>query len=219
MSRTVIKPNEHVLIAGRTGSGKTYLARKYLAGYKNVAVLDTKGTLRWPEVPEEDLAVVTRISELSGIEKPKIIYRPDWEEMEETFYNAFFEWVYRRQNTIVWVDEVMAVAPGPLRIPEYYKAILTRGRELNVAAWSLTQRPSGIPLVCMSEATHFFVFDLNMEEDRDRLARITGCPQLLQKPGRYTFWYHLATSDKAVKAKLVERSGGVKLPVQREVYA
>ena len=38
-----IKSSEHVFIAGRTGSGKTFLAETYLASFPNVIVLDTKG--------------------------------------------------------------------------------------------------------------------------------------------------------------------------------
>lgn len=205
----VIKPSEHVFIAGRTGSGKTFLARKYLNRYKNVVALDTKGTLVWPEVPEEELTLVTRLADLGGVKTPKIIYRPDWQEIELEFYNEFFRWCYMRGNTIVWIDEAMSVCPNPMRIPDYYKAILTRGRELQVAAWSLTQRPSGIPQVIMSEATHFFVFDLNMPQDRAKLAEVTGAEELLEKPstkyGDYSFWYYNVNRDRAVPARLVER--------------
>ena len=38
----IIPANEHVFIAGRTGSGKTFMARKYLANYTNVVAIDTK---------------------------------------------------------------------------------------------------------------------------------------------------------------------------------
>jgi hypothetical protein len=205
----VIKPSEHVFIAGRTGSGKTYLARKYLARYPYVVALDTKGTLVWPEVPEEELTLVTRLADLGGAKTPRIIYRPVWEEMELEFYNEFFRWCYIRGNTIVWVDEAMSVCPNPMKIPDYYKAILTRGRELKVAVWSLTQRPSGIPQVIMSESTHFFIFDLNMPQDREKLAEVTGAAELLEKPstryGKYSFWYYHVERDRAVPARLVER--------------
>lgn len=207
----VIKPSEHVFIAGRTGSGKTYLARKYLSRYKNVVALDTKGTLIWPEVSEEELTLVTKLTDLGSVKTPKIIYRPDWQEMEFEFYNEFFRWCYMRGNTIVWVDEAMSVCPNSHKIPDYYKAILTRGRELKVAVWSLSQRPSGIPQVIMSESSHFFVFDLNMPQDREKLVEVTGAEELLEKPstkyGKYTFWYYNVERERAVPARLVERKG------------
>lgn len=201
-SKVTIKSNEHVFVAGRTGSGKTYLTRKYLAGYKHVVVLDTKGKIEWPEIPEEEKTLVTKLSELEKAQTPKIIYRPNWSELDFAYYDAFFQWVYARQNTIVWVDEVMSICPNPLKIPSYYKACLTRGRELGIGVWSLTQRPAGIPLVVMSEATHFFVFELNMKEDRKRLTEITGMVQFMQKPKKYHFWYYNSEMDNPVLAVL-----------------
>lgn len=218
-----IPPNQHVLIPGRTGSGKTYLAKKYLAGYRNVVALDTKGTLVWQEIPGtkwdlgkqpypkfdlvdggKELTLVERLADLPKVKTPKIIYRPRLEEMNEDFYNEFFKWCYLRRNTIVWVDEVMSICPGPSKIPFYYQGILTRGRELGVSVWSLTQRPKTIPLVIISESSHFFVFDLNMAEDRERLMEVTGCPQLGQKPGQYNFWYYKVDAEKAILATLQE---------------
>lgn len=202
-----IKPGEHVFIGGRTGSGKTYLARKYLAGFNHVVCLDTKGTLEWPEIPEKELAITDNLFELQNIRKEKIIYKPRFEEMNFEFYNEFFRWCYLRGNTTVWIDEVMAVCPTPYKMPEYYQAILTRGRELNVSAWSLSQRPSGIPVLTMSESTHFFVFDLNMPQDREKMYSITGAANMLKKPGTYQFWYYNIYSEDAYRAKLVERRG------------
>lgn len=223
MSRkTTIPVNEHVFIAGRTGSGKTFLAKKYLANYKNVVVLDTKGLVSWPEIPgtewtgeekeklinngkSKELTMVFNLKNIEDVDTPKIIYRPPWEELNEEYFNAFFQWVYRRKNTIVWVDEVMSICPSPFKIPEYYKAILTRGRQRKTAVWSLTQRPSGIPQLIMSESTHFFIFDLNMPQDRDKLVEVTGAVELYEKPGKYLFWYYHVEQEKAHKAKIVER--------------
>lgn len=216
-----IKTTEHVFVAGRTGSGKTFLAQKYLVGYDHVAVLDTKGMLTWPEVPGtkwgkgdqshvlidggKELTIVDRITDLNFLETPKVIYRPRWEELTPEYYNEFFKWCYKRRNTVVWIDEVMSVATAT-SYPEFLKAILTRGRQLHVACWALTQRPSGIPIIVMSEATHLFVFDLNMPVDREKMAFVTGDPTLLNKPGFRNFWYfNAATSEKATLARLIER--------------
>jgi hypothetical protein len=132
----------------------------------------------------------------------KIIYRPSWEEMNMETFNAFFKWCFMRGQTIVWVDEVMSITPNPSVIPDYYKAILTRGRELGVSVWSLTQRPSGISQLPISEASHIFGFDLNMPQDREKIAKVTGAPEFLEKPGKYLFWHYFVENEHATLATL-----------------
>jgi len=205
MKPIAIKQSEHVFIAGRTGSGKTYLARNYLARYPHVYCLDTKGTLDWPEVAEEEVAVCTHLSEVIGAKAPKVIYQPVFEELNEEVFNEFFRFCYFKGDNIVYVDEVMSICPNAFKMPDYFRAILTRGRELNVACWTLTQRPASIPLITMSEATHFFVFALNLLKDRQRLVEVTTCEELSSQPGKYQFWYYNIYQDKAILAKLVKR--------------
>lgn len=208
MQKVIIQPDEHVFIAGQTGTGKTVLCRKYLAMYDNVVCLDTKGTMEWPEVPRKELAIITNFEELSKTNKQKIIYKPDFSEMNLEGYNDFFQWCFLRGNTIVWIDELMGVCDSPFKMPLYYKAILTRGREFNVAAWSATQRPTGIPVLAMSESSHIFSFLLRMPQDRAKIAEATGCLEFINPPGKkdeYLFWYYNAQMDRAIKARLVER--------------
>lgn len=188
--KRVIKSNEHVFLAGRTGSGKTYLARKYLARYPEVVVLDTKGKFTWPEVPAAEKTLITSLEKLSKQTKAKIVYRPNWKELDAEWYDAFFEWIYNRQNTICYIDEAMQVCPNVLTIPKYYKALLTRGRELGIGVWTASQRPKDLPQVVMSEATHFFAFDLNLPQDRRKIMEITGCGEFWTKPPKFASWYY-----------------------------
>lgn len=206
-----IKPNESVFIPGRTGSGKTFLAKTYLANYPAVIALDTKEDLNFDTVPPQERQVITRLEDLpyaASQTRCKVIYRPELAEMKWEYFEEFFKYCYLRKNCIVWIDEVMSICPNPYKIPEYYKGILTRGRSRNTACWSLSQRPAGIPVVIMSESKHFFVFDMNMSQDRDRVAEVTGCPELRIKPDQYAreslklkgehyFWYYYVTWDAA----------------------
>jgi len=199
-----IPSDNHVFIAGRNGSGKTFLAKNYLAGYENVFCLDIKGTLDWPQVDQDELTIVTKLRDVTRCKTPKCIYKPAPEEMNPEFYDEFFKFIYERGSTIVWVDEVMGVTPNAQRIPFWYRAILTRGRELGVAAWSLSQRPSGINLLPISEARHVLAFDLNLPQDRKRLSEVSGSPEFLEKPGKYKFWYYNVENDHPILAQLKE---------------
>ncbi len=225
-----IKTSEHVFIAGMTGSGKTFLARHYLAGFTNVFAIDTKELLTWPEVPgtiwtgkegeilvdgHKEIIIIEHAKELEKAAKsyPKVIYRPVFTELNNDYFEAFFKFCYLNKNCLVWIDEAMSICPTPYKIPEWYKGVLTRGRQRNVAAWSLTQRPSGLPQLVLSEASHYFIFNLNLEADRIKLANSTGCVEMLNKPGLTpikgikktipNFWYFNVGQDRAVKSYML----------------
>jgi len=186
-----------------TGSGKTFCNKVYLAGYPNVIVLDTKGTFNWEQV--EDCPVVEKIKDLENYQGGKIIYRPCFEELDKEYYEAFFKWCYDIKNVIVYVDEIMSISDNASYIPKFAKAILTRGRERNTALWGATQRPKTIPLVYMSEATHFFIFKLNLEADRKRVMEIIPHNEIMQDISKREFWYFNTEMNKPRLAKLVPK--------------
>lgn len=194
-----IGTDEHVFIAGMTGSGKSVTAEHYLAGYANVIKLDTKDEVSerrkqkkplWKGLVEgKDYTVINRLAELDNVDTPKIIYVPEFDEQTQDHYNSLFKWVYERQNTILWIDELMSIADSPSRYPPYLKALYTRGRSRESVVWALTQRPMDIPTIVMANSTHFFIYNLNMPQDREKVAKATGYPEFYDLPGKYTFWY------------------------------
>lgn len=193
---SIIKPNEHVGIFGKTGSGKTWAARKYLSAYPYVVVLDPKRKFVWPEVPQNTVTLASSLNDLKGINTPRIIYRPPHDEMNNDDYNRFFDWIYQRQNCIVYIDEVYLVCPNPHTMPEMYGACIVEGRELNIGVWSGSQRPVNIPSFIISEATHLYCFDLNLKKDRERIADVSGYDEFKERPGYRNFWY-INLSDPA----------------------
>lgn len=199
MSIVDIKLSEHVFIAGMTGSGKTYLAQVYLMNdTEQQYVLDTKGTFEYIGIEPDEFELVTTFEELYTTTKSKVIYRPIWEELDEYYYNEFFKFCMQRRNCRVIVDEGMQVSKSANSIVEWYKGILTRGRELNVSVWTLTQRPTNIPLIVLSESTHYFIFRLNAISDRKRLVDYTGFDEFSENPPqKYAFNYFNTQKDKA----------------------
>jgi energy-coupling factor transporter ATP-binding protein EcfA2 len=183
-----IKRSERVFIVGTTGSGKTTLAKALLYKSPNVVILDPKRTFNLPE--GWDHVIYTNFNEIKRHkDEETVIYRPTLEEMEKGT-NDFFEWVFDRGNTLLYIDEVMRVVNGT-RIGKGYATCLQLGRERGVGVWSATQRPANIPLVVMTESEHYFVFRLRNIEDRKRIYEYTGHPEFLRMPkDQYGFWYY-----------------------------
>ena len=183
----LILPSERVTIVGRTGSGKTTLARLLVGGDRNLVVIDPKWRF---ELPRTQLAVGTAraFAELWPQRSTRVVYRPDPESNTHDDVDQVIRRVLRYGRTRILVDEAMDYATPNAILPAYRRAE-TQGRELLVSMVSLTQRPRGIHNILLSEAEHLFVFDLAVASDREKVAAIGG-DQLAERPGEpYAFWY------------------------------
>lgn len=210
-----IKTSEHVFIAGKTGTGKSRLAEIYLAGFPRVVKLDTKneaeerrenGEPLWRGLEEYvDFQVCESLEEVKHSEFHHIIYVPKPAEMNMEGYNAFLEWAYAERNITVWVDELMSVCESVQRYPLALKTIMTRGRSRNVAIWACTQRTLDNPTIVLANSSHFFIFPLGLDQDRKKVAVITGCPEFMEVPNardKHVFWYFRDGTEQPVAAKL-----------------
>ena len=198
--------DEHIFIAGRTGTGKTFLVHAMandIADRVSVFVHDTKGTSAFDDYP-----IFEELSDLQKAKESKepgiIVYRPIFQELEMEYYNQFYEWVYNRKDCVLIIDEAMQVCENPKKYPQYLKGIMTRGREYNIAAWVCTQRPKTLPLFLLSEASKFFVFELNLKEDRQRLVEITGREEFMDRElCEYCFHYFDIKKNEYFVGKVV----------------
>ena len=164
-----ITRDDRVNYFGRTGSGKTTLARRFLQMSETpFVVFDPKHRYRDGQVPvvtsfakRKRQQIVRAPANLSGIG-------------EQEFWNEQFYEVWRAGGRILYVDEVTLINPSPrILLPEYSRCIKT-GRERGVGVWSGSQRPKDIPSAVFTEAEHFAIFRLQWSSDRHKVAEFTA---------------------------------------------
>jgi hypothetical protein len=173
--------NSRAVFVGKTGCGKTTLAYRVVSRYEHAVVLDIKG-----EMTGKDWSGFTIFSDFDAMRKAdkritKRIYQPDWRQLDQEYYEKFFQWIYERKNTCVYVDEVLGICRHAREIPIYYKAILTRGRQRGIACLQATQTPMDVPHSILSQSELYYVFYCKMPQDREKIEKITGIPAVEQQ--------------------------------------
>jgi DNA helicase HerA-like ATPase len=187
----VIKPSDRVFFAGRTGSGKTTLAKRLLVTFPRFVILDPKHTLTIPHVP---------IVKTYDRGKERQIIRVPIDKSEKAAWEAAIEAVWRRGNTILYIDELTLITRARPILPALGKAIRT-GRERGVGVWTGTQRPKEIPQEVFTEAEHIFTFQLTNVTDRLKVTHYTA--EKLFRPLRHVrnheFLYYNVLNDAAYR--------------------
>ena len=202
-----IEPNSRVFITGKTGSGKTYLAERVLADVPRLVVFDIKDNLskRMNLEPGKKRENWRRF--LRGYDIRLQVTAPVGINNEADFYHDWFRRVFVAGDCIVYIDELLGVLKHPTDLPKWLKMIYTRGREPitdrrgrivggNIGVFASTQRPSHIPVFCMTESEEFFIFQLQNPDDRKKVAAYTSPEVANPIPDEHGFYYYKTRSNQ-----------------------
>ena len=190
-----ILPSEAVTVFGMKGSGKTQLLKFLLkatkpTGTRRIIIQDSKQVGDFKEFPT--------VSELKNLHKvvagnPITVYAPTkYEKYNPDFHEALYTWAFDRWNTCIVVDELTSIVQGNTT-PPAFRDLTDRGRARHVSLWAGNQKPIYVPHAVLSEADHFFVFDLLVKSDREKIASILGNKVMTRPPDPHGFWYYHKT--------------------------
>lgn len=184
-----IDSSDRVFITGKTGSGKSFLARELVRPLERLVVLDPKFSLGSWQLSDWD----KDSRELLRNGDPVQI-RVTWQERGESieFWDDVLWECFESGNLTVYIDELYSLAPQGNWMPEVMQRIWTQGRELGIGAFSASQRPRWIPPFTVSECEHFFVFRLLKLSDRKFMSDFMGDDVLIPIPhdAPYGFYYY-----------------------------
>lgn len=178
--------SQRVLVAGRTGSGKTQLAAWLLSK----SPLDQMPFVIIDYKRDALLNAVSRIKRIGYGDIPDRpgLYMLQPEPSHDAAVDDWLRRVWRKQNIGLYVDEAYQI---PHRPPfQSFNVICMQGRSLNIPAIVSTQRPAWISRYALSEADHYAVFHLNDVEDRRRIGSFLPAAALeSRKPEFHSIWY------------------------------
>lgn len=157
------RDDEHTAVWGRNGTGKTQLGAFILSRQnfkrKPWVIIDYKG--------DELLNSIERTREISYDEIPEkpglyILHaRPDMtDEMEEWLWK-----IWEHEDIGLYADEGYLLPRSDTQKMGAYDTIQVQGRSKRIPCITLSQRPTRISRMVVSEASHVVMFDLN--DDRD----------------------------------------------------
>jgi hypothetical protein len=187
--------NSRLFIAGATGSGKTFLAERVLKPVRRLVVIDTKNELS----EGMDLQPANKRSWNKfergrdvRIQVTPPIAKPD--ELIE-WYDDIFKKIYVYRNCMLYIDEAGAVVSSANAYPPHLAAIYQRGRGLGIGAVASTQRPVFVPNFMLTESQYLFVFRLQLQEDRDKMASMMSAEVKNRVSDEHGFYYYDVIKD------------------------
>ena len=201
-----IKASDRVAFIGKTGSGKTELAKFFLSMLNRVLVIDTKHTFK--------MEGFKKSWSIPFISKSfRLIVRPKRSEDEKLL--ELLEQANREKNLTIYIDELSTLTEYFPESTAYLADIVRTGREKRVAVWSGMQRPRGTPRVFLSETETFFCFSLRAREDREYIKGFAGDEVMLRIP-RFNFWY-IPADDESATLMMLDTNKQVIKTIAKEV--
>jgi len=176
--------DQHVLIVGVNGCGKSTLASFLGARSSRVLVLDSKGLDPVALIPNAQVAVGFKAAAAAlRAGAARLVYRPTRDEMAAgRDGRRAVAYLFDQLLAIIWaqggafrvvIHEIADVADADWCAPQLDQ-VIREGRFHHMAVIACSQLPNRIPMTLRSECKHVFVYTLIDEGHRRVVAQYAG---------------------------------------------
>lgn len=162
---------KHIVLAGSTGSGKSYMAEKMIKHYDSYFAIDTQDSLAIPghtlKTPGNLAMYLSWFKQLHYTPRPEYLHRDAFNYVFKTLLNSTTK--KKPRPRICYIDEIYHVGYGT-NFPAWLPKAITTARQRQLSFWIATQRPRQIPIPILSEASKIYVFYLAKLDDAKLIA-------------------------------------------------
>ena len=205
-----LRGSERWLFVGKTGSGKSYLAR---------ALLREMSRRGWPVVIVDPSAFWMGKNPKwdkgeGSIERPKLVTRfdpkarvqlyvpsiPGW---QDPGLDALMDACLKRGKLVLYFDETNGIVSANQYSP-WFARVVTQGCKHELAVWAATQRPTRVPEILLSQAENWAIFRVITPNDRKKISEYTGSKVTAQQRLEpfYWFYWNQANDDATLMAPI-----------------
>ena len=175
MKNLKIESGSQIILIASTGGSKSTLVASLVVNAPSLVAIDTKGQLEFPntvviDLPSIDDKTFIRVLDNAIFDNARVILRPhilDVETME--VYDQIFFRIYAREDTVVWIDEIGAIAKTSTVFPKWLAGCSNRGRTRGITLFTCSQAPYGQLPMCLRRNSTFTIFGVLMPTDVENL--------------------------------------------------
>lgn len=197
MNFPIPQHGERAVVVGRSGSGKTQLAKFMLWHMPGAIIYDTKGEPAFDEMGPvvKDTDEAFRIF-AEDEDADHVIVRPDPDMLAYPMLldQMLLDHYDRGHGITAYLDEGYQFhrngRPGP-----GYLSLLTRGRSREITTITSSQRPAYLSLFAFTELNHLYAMRLQHDDDRARVANVIAGYDRRPKVPLYHIDYARADSE------------------------
>lgn len=186
MTFVLPKHDKRTAIIGSTGSGKTQLAAWLLSSRDFYSrpwfIIDFKGEKLIADIGAREISVYVIPPKEPGLYVIRPVVGRDDAALE-----TFLWRVWEQEEAGLYTDEGFMLGN---RNPAV-NALLTQGRSKHIEMITLIQRPVWCSKFIFSEANHFYIMRLTLEDDRKYVASYLDGTEIGRLPKFHSYWYNV----------------------------
>jgi hypothetical protein len=175
MKELKIESGNQIILIASTGGSKSTLVASLVVNAASLIAIDSKGELEFPntlvvDLPSIDDKDFIRVLDRAIFENARVIIRPHILDLETIdVYDQIFFRIYARENVVVWIDEIGAIAKTSTVFPKWLAGCSNRGRTRGITLFSCSQAPYGQLPMCLRRNSTYSIFGVLMPSDVENL--------------------------------------------------